>query len=183
MNSDEYRNLGIKLLKRRKFDMAKACFSLAYEASASDELLSFIELCEVAKSNADDVMGLFDIYIGTKTSDQTSNIQEIINLVTQSDQELNEKIDYEDAITYLDFKELVKNSGDFKAVFSSIIFSTRVVITNKDDLLEFVENLIKNGYKEMGLNYLESSANIFLGDVKIEKIIKDLGLKNENSAR
>lgn len=177
-----YKQLGIELFRKYKFDEAKSCFSLAYEDEKSEELLSFIELCELAKTEPDEVMSLFEIYINLKLPDQEKEINKIIDILEENSNQFIKELDYENAITYSDFKKLVSKQGNFKTIFQDIMFSTKVIISNKNDLLEFVENLIKNGYKEMGLNYLENSSAIFLGDQRVEKIIKDLGKNSENNA-
>lgn len=171
-----YRDLGIKLFKHRKFNEAKSMFSLAYEFNNNEEFLSFITLCELAKFNEDEAIMLFEFYVDPKEIEQTENINEVIRLLEEGQTQIYKELEYEDAITYHDFKRLVEQSGDFKSIFQNIMFSTKVVISNKDDLLEFVENLIQNGYKDMGLNYLESSAHIFLGDKRFEKLMSDLGM-------
>ena len=47
------------------------------------------------------------------------------------------------SIPFADFMDAVRRGG-FKSVFEDIMFSTRVMIDNRDDFLEFLQNLIKN---------------------------------------
>lgn len=179
MNSKNYKDLGIKLFKASKFDEAKSYFSLAYEDKSSEELLALIDLCEVAKSSDQEALSLFEIYINTAKDNQQDNINEIINILQSGNMQNLKELDYENAITYADFKNLLKGK-DFKDIFQSVMFSTKIIIADKEDLLEFVTKLIDNGYDEMGLNYLESSAVMFAGDIRIEQMLNKLRNKNEN---
>ena len=49
----------------------------------------------------------------------------------------DEYFEEQDAISYEDFKKAVYKDGSFKKVFENIMFSTKVMISNKDDFLEF----------------------------------------------
>ena len=47
------------------------------------------------------------------------------------------------------------------------MFSTKVVITNKDEFIDFVTHLATEGFDEMALGYLDASANLFGNDQDI----------------
>jgi len=78
-----------------------------------------------------------------------------------------EQIEYGDGIHYSDFLNLVENSGSFRKTFEDIMFSTRVVITNKDEFIDFVTNLSKENFDEMALKYLDASVHLFGNDQDI----------------
>ena len=87
---------------------------------------------------------------------------------------LNEKLESEDGILYKDFRKLVDESGDFKSTFENIMFSTRVMITAKDDFIDFLDLLLHNDFKEMGLTYLETALKTYPNDIKLRKLLDEL---------
>jgi len=54
-------------------------------------------------------------------------------------------------ILFKDVKEIVKNKEDLE----NVLLSTKVIFENKEDLLEFFEMLIKYGFKENAISYME----------------------------
>ena len=44
------------------------------------------------------------------------------------------------------------------------MFSTKVVITNKDEFIDFVTRLTEEGFDEMALSYLDASSALFGND-------------------
>ncbi len=79
-----------------------------------------------------------------------------------------------DGITYADFKELVTLRGSFRRAFEDIMFSTRVVITDKEELFDFIRSLVDNGFDEMALQYIEGAAAAFPGEEKLDELIDKL---------
>ena len=79
-------------------------------------------------------------------------------------------LESQNAITYADFKNLL-NNNDFKQIFESILFSTKIIITDKDELFELVNFLIDNGFIDIGLKYLESSVKMFMGDERVGEVL------------
>ena len=97
----------------------------------------------------------------------------IENLITEKiDKE--ENIDYEDGISYSDFKDLIKSRGSFKRAFEDIMFSTKVVIRDKDDFIAFILDLSNGGFKEMALQYLDNAPLAFGNDQSIYSLYKKL---------
>jgi len=47
------------------------------------------------------------------------------------------------------------------------MFSTKVVISNKDEFIDFVTRLSKEGFDEMALGYLDASIGLFGNDQDI----------------
>ena len=47
------------------------------------------------------------------------------------------------------------------------MFSTKVVITNKDEFIDFVTQLANEGFDEMALGYLDASTSLFGNDQDI----------------
>ena len=168
------KKLGIKNFKKAKFREAMPYFSLAYEASKDKNVLFFIQLCSLAQESPEEARMLFEYFINKdRRGDTKGNFDEILE-VLESRIVSEDDFEEQDAISYEDFKEAVWREGNFKKVFENIMFSTKVMISNKDDFLEFLENLIKNNFLEMGMNYLESAAVMFSGDERIGVLLKEI---------
>ncbi len=54
------------------------------------------------------------------------------------------------------------------------MFSSKVIITKKEDFLTFLDMLIDNGYNEMALNYLENAITIYPTDLQLRELMKKL---------
>ena len=96
--SQKYKDIAIKLFKRGKFDLAKMSFNIAYDISPSDEILAFIELCEIAKSNPSEAISLFEIYFDPTQKDNSDTIAEIIDIIQNASQESNMILESQNAI-------------------------------------------------------------------------------------
>ena len=128
---------------------------------------------------------LFDYYTILRNEDiETADtiISEILQTMDGTIDQLSElfqesmkqRLDYEDGIMYDEFKELVKNESDFNRIFENIMFSTRVIITEKEDFVDFLDNLIDHGYQEMALSYLESALGVYPNDRQLRNLLRRL---------
>lgn len=87
---------------------------------------------------------------------------------------LRDRFDFEDGILYQDFKAIVDSGASFKETFENIMFSTKVIITKKEDFLDFLENLIESGFKEMALSYLEHAIVSFPTDRTLHRLLRKI---------
>jgi len=62
---------------------------------------------------------------------------------------------------------LCLSRGSFKKTFEDIMFSTKVVITDKEEFIDFVTKLAREGFDEMALGYLDASVSLFGNDQDI----------------
>ena len=58
--------------------------------------------------------------------------------------------------------------------FENIMFSTRVIITKKEDFIDFLGKLVEHGFTEMALTYLESALNIYPSEKALVKLLEKL---------
>jgi hypothetical protein len=89
-------------------------------------------------------------------------------------QPLKEHLVYEDGILYEEFKEIVDDEGDFRRIFENIMFSTRVIITEKEDFVDFLDKLMQNNYHEMAMSYLEGALAVHPNDKQLRKLLRRL---------
>ena len=142
-------------------------------------------LAEMAMSGEEGAEALFDYYIVLRQENQEDADTIISEILKSMDgtldqlselfaQPLKEKLEFEDGIMYFEFKQLVEQEGDFKRIFENIMFSTRVIITEKDDFIDFLKNLVDHGFREMALTYLESALSIYPNNGELRQLVKRL---------
>ena len=156
--SNALRSYGLILKDYPALDEAKIgvyLSDLGIESEAEAQaLFDYYQLIKSEKENAVDIIdGLIE---NLDSSKQT--IQELLL------DPIEEQVEYGDGIRYSDFLELVESRGSFKKTFEDIMFSTKVVITNKDEFIDFVTQLSNEGFDEMALGYLDASSHLFGND-------------------
>ncbi|RLA71513.1 MAG: hypothetical protein DRG24_05380 [Epsilonproteobacteria bacterium] len=151
----------------------------------SQEAYNGAILSEMAMSGENGAVALFDYYDVLREEDAEQAdviISEILNTMDGTLDQLSdllavplqERLMYEDGILYSEFKELIEQEGDFRRIFENIMFSTRVIITEKDDFVDFLENLIDYNYHDMALSYLESALSVYVNDAHLRNLLRRL---------
>ncbi len=176
---------GIEYFYERRFMEAMCHFALALSDNPQDkEARIGAILCDMASSNEEQAMALFEYYLLTKQNgaqDCEDVMEEIINSVEENSdkiahlfnrKDLEARINAENGIKYEDFMALIESRGSFKEAFEDIMFSTKVIISKKEDFVDFLAKLIDNGFIEMSLNYLESAVTLFPNDEQLLSLIK-----------
>lgn len=165
-------------------------YAFALEANpSSKEAYNGAILADMAISGENGAEALFDYYAILRGDDAQQAdvvISEILEtmdgtleqLSTLFDDSMKQRMAYEDGIMYKEFKELVQEENDFNRIFENIMFSTRVIITEKEDFVDFLDNLIDHGYKEMALGYLESALGVYPNDKQLRNLLRRLAKGN-----
>ena len=182
-----------KILTQAKESFSKEDYKSALEKFAevlqnypnSKEAYNGVILSEMALSGEGGAEALFDYYEILKEEDK-EEADEIMSEILQNmdgslekltevfAQPLRERLEFEDGILYSDFKKLLEDGGDFKEIFENIMFSTRVIITQKEDFIDFLDRLIEHGFRDMALNYLENGLSAYPADKSLRKLLKKL---------
>lgn len=147
-------------------------------------------LSDMAMSGEGGAEALFDYYSILKSEDAEQAdviISEILETMDGTldqlaglfDESVKQRLAYEDGIMYNEFKELINNENDFNRIFENIMFSTRVIITEKEDFVDFLDSLIDHGYKEMALSYLESALGVYPNDRQLRNLLRRLAKGNK----
>jgi len=182
-----------KILTQAKDSFSKAEYKTALEKFAvvlqnypnSKEAFNGVILSEMAMSGESGAEALFDYYEVLKEEDkeQADTIMEEIlkdlngsldKLSQVFSEPLQERLELEDGILYQDFKDIIENGASFRETFENIMFSTRVIITKKEDFLDFLDNLVDHDFAEMALSYLENALSIYPSDELLDKLSKKL---------
>lgn len=138
-------------------------------------------LAEMAMSGEEAAEALFDYYelLREESGDEAHNvISEILQALDGTVEQIGAFIDpirnrleFEDGILYGDFRKLVEESGDFRTVFENIMFSTRVLIAERDDFLDFLEKLLEHGYEEIAMRYIETALALYPNDAALRSVL------------
>ncbi|MFA5235056.1 MAG: hypothetical protein WC390_11715 [Sulfurimonas sp.] len=187
-----------KTLTQAKESFSKSDYKNALEKFAavlqnfpnSKEAYNGVILAEMALSGEGGAEALFDYYEVLKEEDKEQAdviMGEILQNMDGSLERLREvfseplrdRIEFEDGILYKDFKDLVDESGNFKEIFENIMFSTRVIITQKEDFVDFLDKLIEHDFAEMALTYLENALSVYPSDQLLRKLLKKLAKGKE----
>ena len=151
----------------------------------SKEAFNGVILSEMAMSGEGGAEALFDYYEILKVDDKEQAdtiMREILRNMDGSLEKLSEvfadpireRLEFEDGILYSDFKQLLDEGTPFKDIFENIMFSTRVIITQKEDFIDFLDRLIEHDFAEMALTYLENALSIHPSDKLLHKLLKKL---------
>jgi len=142
-----------------------------------DEAKIGVYLSDLGVESEEEAQALFDYYqvIKSEKENAVDIIDGLIENLDSSKQQIQEllvdpvkeQVEYSDGIRYSDFLLLVESRGSFKKTFEDIMFSTKVVITNKDEFIDFVTQLSNEGFGEMALGYLDASSQLFGNDQEI----------------
>ncbi len=152
------RSYGLILKDYPMLDEAKIGVYLSDLGIESEEeaqaLFDYYQVIKSEKENAVDIIdGLIDSLDSSK-----KYIQELLL------NPIEEEVEYGDGIRYADFLLLVNSRGSFRKAFEDIMFSTKVVITEKGEFIDFVTQLANEGFDEMALNYLDATTSLFGDD-------------------
>ena len=182
-----------KTLTQAKESFNKAEYKSALEKFAivlqnypnSKEAFNGVILSEMAMSGEGGAEALFDYYEILKEDDKEQAdiiMSEILQNMDGSIEKLSEvfsdpirqRLEFEDGVLYSDFKQLLEEGGEFRETFENIMFSTRVIITQKDDFVDFLDRLIEHDFAEMALTYLENALSVYPSDKLLRKLLKKL---------
>ena len=190
-----------KTLSQAKDSFSKSDYKNALEKFAavlqnfpnSKEAYNGVILAEMAMSGEGGAEALFDYYEILKEEDKEQADIIMSNILQNMDgsleklrevfaEPLRDRLEYEDGILYKDFKAIIDSGESFKETFENIMFSTKVIITQREDFIDFLDNLIEHDFAEMALSYLENALSIYPSDKLLRKLLKKLakGTKIEN---
>ncbi len=171
---------------KQKYEQALRQYALVLrDFPDSKEAKNRAILAEMAMSGEVAAEALFDYYEILKEESRESADVVISEILETMDGTLDQivslfkdpmriKLEHEDGILYDDFKLLVERDGDFKNVFENIMFSTKVLITDRDDFIDFLDLLSCNGFEQMLMNYIEPALALYPTDERLRKILASI---------
>ncbi len=182
-----------KILTKANDSFSKSEYKNALEQFAtvlqnypnSKEAYNGVILSEMAMSGEGGAEALFDYYEILKEEDKEAADKIMSDILQNMDgtieklsevfsAPIRERLEFEDGILYQDFKKILDDGAGFRETFENIMFSTRVIITQKEDFIDFLDKLIEHNFKEMALTYLESALGAYPTDEQLRKLLKKL---------
>ena len=146
-------------------------------------------LCDIGLESADEAQALFDYYqiIKSEQDDAQEVMVDILSTLDISQGQvaelLSERVDkaeYKDGIGYKDFLKFIENRGDFKRAFEDVMFSTRVILKNKNEYVLFINELIEKNQIELATQFLDSLSNSFSNDQEIYALYHKIKEQKKN---
>lgn len=124
---------------------------------SNEEAQALFDYYQVIKSEKKNAVEIIDGLLDTLDSSKLQIQELLLNPV-------EEQVEFGDGIRYGDFLKLIESRGSFREAFEDIMFSTKVVITQKDEFIDFVTQLSNEGFDEMALKYLDATSSLFGDD-------------------
>lgn len=160
-----------------KYENALRTYGLLLTQYPSDSDAQIgVYLCDIGLESAEEAQALFDYYQIIK-NEQDDASEVMVDLLTTLDvtqgkvaEILNsneDKAEYKDGIGYEDFLRFIDNRGSFKRAFEDIMFSTRVILKNKEEYISFINKLIEKDQIELATQFLDSLSDGFENDQEI----------------
>jgi tetratricopeptide (TPR) repeat protein len=135
-----------------------------------------VYLCDIGMESAEEAQALFDYYQIIKHEQEDAG-EVMVKILSSLDSNKNEitkllqldsdKLEYKDGISYEEFLQFIEEREDFKRAFEDVMFSTKVILKNKEEYILFITALIEKGQQELALQFLDSIGNAFENDQDI----------------
>jgi tetratricopeptide (TPR) repeat protein len=190
VNSEELLKQAHSYFTAKEYDKALFLYSQVTSMEPNNvEYQLYCIFCDLGYENDEKAQSLFDYFIVAKDEDLEVAIKHAQDVIDAYDGDnvkmmdiLNDissnNVESLNAIEYNDFMQLVHNRGSFKEAYEDIMFSTKVAITSKDDLLDFIEKLIENNFDKTAYSYLDGFNEFFSYDENLTKLYEKLGKKS-----
>lgn len=141
-------------------------------------------LADMALEYEDEARALFEYYqvIYNKSNQEAEKV--ILEMIENFDKNLyalnlaiwslqEAEVDKNDGILYEDF-EIHSAKVGFKEAFEDLMFSSKIIFTNKNEFLFFVRNLVKFGFEDIAINYFENAGNLLFYDKDFMRLYRKI---------
>ncbi len=162
------------LIKEYRNALNLYAIALSIEPKNIDAEIGAI-LSDVGLDYKEEAQVLYYYYESKK--DESKDPKEMIKQLIASLENKNNYIDifeiierdeiFSEGIEYEDFLSLIEAKENFKEAFEDAIFSTKVIISQKWQFVDFIKKLTENGYYSVALEYLETHAPLYGNDQDI----------------
>ncbi len=177
----------------KEYDKALFIYSQAVSLYPTNiEYQLYCIFCDVSYESDEKAQSLFDYFIVAKDQnfdEAVKYVQDIMNAYDGDSNKMmnlledisNTNVEALNAIEYKDFINLVDSRGSFTQAYQDIMFSTKVAISSKDDLVDFIDQLIENNFNDTAYNYLDGFNEFFSYDKEMIDLYAKLGKKEIDS--
>ena len=185
-----------EFFEQKQYDKAIFLYSQASSLEPKNkEYQLYAVFCDIASEDEDKGHSLFEYFLIQKELDfQTAltYVQDAIGAY-DGDNELMmnlikdisiQTIESLDAIDYEDFLDLIEQRGSFRVAYEDIMFSTKVALKSKKDLISFIDQLIENNFSTVAYSYLDGFNELFTYDKEFTILYEKLESKQiENKSK
>lgn len=174
----------------KNFDKALFLFSQVFSHDPKNESLKlYCVLCDLGFESPEKALNLYDYFEVSKALNFEEALEYVYDIINAYDGD-NDKmmgllkdisktsVDSLNAIDYKDFLTLVENRGSFKQAYQDIMFSTKVAITTKEELIDFINQLIDNNFNTTAYKYLDGFNEYFSFDEEVTSLYEKLERKH-----
>ncbi len=167
-----------------KYESALSTYGLLLKEYPTDSDAQIgVVLCDIGMESTEEAQALYDYYQIIKKEQENANevMANLLSTLDTTKEQINEllssnteSIEYKDGISYQDFINFIDKRGDFKQAFEDVMFSTRVMLKNKEEYILFINTLLNRGQYELALQFLDGSGSSFGQDQEIYALYKKL---------
>ena len=160
-----------------KYEHALTTYGLLLKEYPTDSDVQIgVFLCDIGMESGEEAQALFDYYqiIKNEQEDAGEVMVNLLSTLDTSQERVHEllnldvdKIEYKDGIGYQEFLQFIDERGDFQRAFEDVMFSTRVILKNREEYILFINALIEKGQKELAIQFLDSLGTAFEKDQEI----------------
>jgi len=180
-----YKKLAVELFESEKFDLSLKFYSLVlkYDSNDIDSKVGAL-LSDYAKEDSLDALSLYDYYVSSVELGEPKELvlENILQIIKQENSffdELANSIEefsqsIVDGIEYKDFISIAKTKPSMRVALEDLMFSSKLIINNKEDMMNFIELLYEYDFKDEAFIYLENAISIFPDDYFEDKFKKFL---------
>jgi len=174
----------------KEYDKALFLYSQVLSTEPKNfEYQIYCLLSDLGYEDDSKAQNLFDYFIVSKDNNLLEAVKYVQDVITAYDGDQEKMMDLLqdvsqnsveslNAIEYKDFMNLVSNRGSFREAYQDIMFSTKVAITSKEDLVDFIDQLIENNFNTTAYTYLDGFNEFFSYDEELTALYKKLERKN-----
>ena len=168
------------------FDLSMQTYALILkEYPSSEEAKVGALLSDLGYDSSEEAQAIFEYYqiIRQEDQDALETVEAMLDTLSRTKVELakvlldpiKDEIESSDGISYDDFIQAAKDKGGIKRALEDLLFSSKVVITQKEDFVDFVGRLIDEGLEEIAMEYLEVAELLFGNDKEVMTLFYKLG--------
>ena len=185
VNKNNKRAFALFIQKQYKQAFELFSHNLQLDSENTESLIGLL-LADMAQDFEEQALGIYEYYqiLLSQEISKTKARAQILKTIQSLDKSTNKifsflrgienlRADAIDGILYQDFKRIAKDN--FKRAFEDLIFSTKIIFTNKGNFYEFLNQLVENDYQDMSLEYIESLKKNIMYDKEFEKILQKVG--------
>lgn len=164
-----------------------SCANIFLGELNTKQSLYFTMLCmlsDMALEYEDEARALFEYYQVIHNKNNLEAEEIVLEMIENFDKNLyalnlaiwslqEAEIDKNDGILYEDFEVHSAKVG-FKEAFEDLMFSSKIIFTNKNEFLFFVRNLVKFGFEDIAINYFENAGNLLFYDKDFMRLYRKI---------